>query len=469
MCATRTGRGSRFIGALVVLLLMSSTGEAQEERRKRRGAIGTATLHDSKSPSEGILPLLDYSGDLWSRSALTGDWGGWRGRLAEKGLSVDLSLATAVQGVADGGAKRRTRGGTSMDLGAHVDFMRMGLIPGGLLEVRAEGDFGDSILTESGTITAVNWGALMPTGTLRDDRVALSDLYYTQFLGKQFGVFAGRFDTFHDGMVMEFAGSGPRAGSQGFMNANLVSPQMVGITTPYVTAFGGGAIAKINDYYAIGVTIVDKRESSRRVGLGSLGDDGWTAIIGGLGQYELAGLPGGVQVGVSVAWDGDFTQLGEGQFPNIGQGVATNDQSWNVFGNVWQYVQVFDDAGEGPLDLHDGRPDRRGWGVFAIWGVADEDTNPFEWSLAGGLGGRGVIPGRGDDVFGIAYFYNHLQTGGVVSASANIGSQEQGLEVFYEIAVTQWLRLTPDLQVVGPGPNANDTVVVWGLRVTADF
>ena len=82
-----------------------------------------------------------------------------------------------------------------------------------------------------------------------------------------------------------------------------------------------------------------------------------------------------------------------------------------------------------------------------MWGVADEDTNPLNWSLAGGVGGRGLIPGREEDVFGIGYFYNDLQQGDVVDRTLDLRSAEQGFEIFYEAQVTGWLHVTPDLQV----------------------
>ena len=202
-----------------------------------------------------------------------------------------------------------------------------------------------------------------------------------------------------------------------------------------------------------------------------LGDEGWTALVGGMGQYRLGDLPGGTQVGATLTWSGDFTTLGGGQLANLraGSGLAGENQSWAVFGNVWQYVQVFEDVPEGTLDLHDGRPDLKGWGVFLIWGVADQDTNPFNWSLSGGIGGRGLIPGRDQDVFGIGYFYNDLQQGGVVDRTQDLRSGEQGFEIFYEAQVTGWLHLTPDLQVVRPGFGNNDTAVVLGLRALVDF
>ena len=435
-------------------------------------AAPTSTpLPSVSSTPEGILPLLDYSGDLRTRRALTGDWGGWRDRMAEHGISAELSFNTTVQGVVDGGADQEGKIGTSMDLGVHVDFMRMGLIPGGLLTIRAEGDFGSSVLKQAGTITAVNYSALMPVGTQANDTATLSDLYYTQFLGEKFGVFAGRFDTFHDGVVMEFAGAGPRAGDAGFLNANLVAPQMVAITTPYVTAFGGGILAKPNDHFAFSAMVLDKAESSLTNGLNQLGDQGWNAIIGGLAQYRLAGLPGGAQLAGSFVWDGDFSDLGGGQLLNLraGTGLQGEDTSWSVIGNAWQYVQVFEDVSERPLNLHDGRPDLKGWGVFLMWGVADEDTNPFQWSLSGGVGGKGLIPGRDEDVFGIGYFYNELQSGGVVDRTQDLRSGEQGFEIYYEAEITPWLHLTPDLQVIRPGLGNNDTAVVLGLRTLIDF
>ena len=37
------------------------------------------------------LPRIeDDRGDLWSRPALTGDWGGWRNTVAEKGINLDV-------------------------------------------------------------------------------------------------------------------------------------------------------------------------------------------------------------------------------------------------------------------------------------------------------------------------------------------------------------------------------------------
>lgn len=40
-----------------------------------------------------------YSGDLWTRSTLSGDWSGARNTLAAKNIIIDMSLTQAAQGL----------------------------------------------------------------------------------------------------------------------------------------------------------------------------------------------------------------------------------------------------------------------------------------------------------------------------------------------------------------------------------
>ena len=58
----------------------------------------------------GVAPTMaqtsstaPYSGDIWHRSTLTGDWFGVRNDLAAKGITFDMSLTQVGQGVVDGG------------------------------------------------------------------------------------------------------------------------------------------------------------------------------------------------------------------------------------------------------------------------------------------------------------------------------------------------------------------------------
>ena len=45
----------------------------------------------------------------------------------------------------------------------------------------------------------------------------------------------------------------------------------------------------------------------------------------------------------------------------------------------------------------------------------------------------------------------------------------QGIELFYNYAVTPWFHLTPDIQVIDPSRELIDTALVLGLRGKIDF
>ena len=52
-----------------------------------------------------------YSGDIWTRSTLSGDWGGLRNEMATKGVTLDMSITQVGQGVVGGGKNGGSCGG----------------------------------------------------------------------------------------------------------------------------------------------------------------------------------------------------------------------------------------------------------------------------------------------------------------------------------------------------------------------
>ena len=107
------------------------------------------------------LPQIDnYSGDLWSRTGLTGDWGGLRNTLAKKGINLDVDLVQSVLGLNTGGSFRnrdsmRYPYGGYAEYHLNLDTGKLGLWPGGFLCMMGESQFG-SFLKGSET------GALLP-------------------------------------------------------------------------------------------------------------------------------------------------------------------------------------------------------------------------------------------------------------------------------------------------------------------
>ncbi len=183
--------------------------------------------------AQGLLPVPDYGGDLLNRSRLTGDWGGTRTDLANKGIQVDVDWTQYVQGIVDGGIDRETHYGGHLDYLVHLDLMRMGLIPGGLVTFRAESRYGESVNDISGQVLPVNTTALFPlTNRLDEDvGIAITDLNYTQVLSEQLAVVIGKLDTL-DADLNEFASG---RGKSQFMNANFLFNSALALRLPYST------------------------------------------------------------------------------------------------------------------------------------------------------------------------------------------------------------------------------------------
>jgi porin len=130
--------------------------------------------------------------------------------------------------------------------------------------------------------------------------------------------------------------------------------------------------------------------------------------------------------------------------------VSNEDSSWTAYYNFDQYFYE-PDKGSG-----------RGAGVFGRFGA-----NPVHYFTSVGIGGKGVCPERPDDRFGIGYYYITVANR---EAPRTLGfSDTQGFEAFYNIAMTKWMYLTPDIQVIDPSQSRVDTAVVVGARLQLVF
>ena len=96
----------------------------------------------------------------------------------------------------------------------------------------------------------------------------------------------------------------------------------------------------------------------------------------------------------------------------------------------------------------------RGIGVFFSAGVSDGKANPIKYSYSLGLAGKGVVPGRPRDDFGIAWARTEFSDDFVpyLRDRFDLGlDREDAVELYYNAAVTPWLSISPSLQVISPG------------------
>ena len=81
-----------------------------------------------------------------------------------------------------------------------------------------------------------------------------------------------------------------------------------------------------------------------------------------------------------------------------------------------------------------------------------------------------MLASRPLDSFGVGYFYLGLSDQ-LKNLTRNVKPlrDEYGVELFYNIAVTPWCRLTPNFQVVRPSAVGVDTGILAGLRLQMIF
>ncbi len=409
------------------------------------------------NPEIADAPALDADNFFF------GDWGGLRSELATKGITFDIQWTQHAQGVVDGGADTGFGYGATLDYLFEFDLDAMGVLPGAFIKVLAESRYGESVNGDVGSIFPANTDMSFPLKDELDEDIpiTITELSFTQFFSPKFGVVLGKFQTL-DGDPNEFASG--RGRSQ-FLNSSFVFNPVTAMTVPYST-LGVGVVVLPTPNVTIISMVYNTTDSSTTTGFSDIGD-GWTWSTEAQFQYRLGGLPGGQNVAFIYAADNEFLNFNRSSISRKRVVLASEDESWAAYWSGWQYLYTPDEVPD-RIDVTDGRADLRGIGVFARFGFADEDTNPIAWSLSAGLGGRGMLPGRDEDTFGLGFAYADIDRSAITSAFG-FDDQAYGVEAYYNIAISPGVSLTLDAQVVNPVLDDFDTATILGARLNIRF
>ncbi len=90
------------------------------------------------------------------------------------------------------------------------------------------------------------------------------------------------------------------------------------------------------------------------------------------------------------------------------------------------------------------RGEDRGIDAFARYSRTDGDSSAIRSALNLGMSMTGLIPGRGDDIFGIGYTRGTISRKYALTLAAPV-SAESAVEITYRIPLTPWLWLQPTL------------------------
>ena len=103
--------------------------------------------------------------------------------------------------------------------------------------------------------------------------------------------------------------------------------------------------------------------------------------------------------------------------------------------------------------------------------MSDGKANPIKYFASFGIGGKGLLPGRCQDTFGVGYYHawfsNQIPD---IAYRFLLNGNEQGGKLYYNIHLTPWVQITPDLQIIqSADQRVDNTVIVGGLRMQLNF
>lgn len=116
------------------------------------------------------------------------------------------------------------------------------------------------------------------------------------------------------------------------------------------------------------------------------------------------------------------------------------------------------------------QPSKPGMEVYRF-GYMPENRNAYNMTMSGGLGARGIIPGRPNDRMGIGAYVMFVSDDFKDASFIldELADDEFGLEAYYNFAVTPWLQISADVQWVDQDITTSDEAWVVGSRLTLRF
>jgi porin len=371
---------------------------------------------------------------------LTGDWGGVRTRLADRGFAPYAIYSVEGFGVAGKGIDDGLDWTSVLEFGLDVDTQKLVGLPGGSLHASA--------LWIEGTDPSDRVGNLNAISSLSAPAAArLYQLWYKQVLGPVTAKL-GQVVPGDDFMVTPSAAL--------YFNAGFGTyPTFTANTNASTYPLGapGAVVAwQVVDSLQLqaGVYGADAGPNDGgNHGIGWSTDHGWVVFSEVAYKASLAGRAGVYKLG------GYYDTA---RFADLATGERDRG-NWSLYllGDQTIYAGA------------DGFPTVTAFGGVGV--SPQEDRNTVHYYLQAGVNVTGLLASRPKDVLGLGATYTGFSD--FVRASRQAGtpvtSQEAIIELTYQAALTPFLMLQPDLQFVVDANQSRHNAVVLGIRMVATF
>ena len=386
----------------------------------------------------GLVPLLLLSplspaaeAPDWKTETLTGDWGGARTGLSERGIVLEIVLKADVLSNLSGGIKRGTRYMDNWDFKLKADADRLW----GWTNTTT---FLHVISSHGGKLNGTHVGSFMGVDNI-EVNTNTTKLFHAwlerSFFDEKLSILAGLYPVDSEFYVTE-------------ATAVFLHPS-------------GGMAAEVAQTGVNGPSIFPTSSLGARVKWRPTPKLYFQAAL-------LDGVPGNPRNphGTHIRFD-----RGDGTLAIMEAGFRPAEEISKYAVGYWRYTSRFDD-----LTATDslGSPLRRvnrgayffaeqtvyrekddptqGLALFLRYGVASGDVNTLDYSYSLGLRYKGLLPGRYEDEFGIGLTRGHAGAKFRQAAATPLAANESALEITYRARVTPWLAIQPTVQrIVHPG------------------
>jgi porin len=371
--------------------------------------------------------------------------------LKEHGITIAPRLTQFYQGLTAGDGDHDFEYGGKADLLLNANLSKLGFWKGFSMTVHVENNFGDSMTGAGGTLIPPNTALLFP-GMKGADAFDVSSFYFMQHLSKSATVLFGKINMMDIAAVTPFKGG---AGIDSFWNLTFVAPPS-GLVPPYLF----GALLSVRTKPAtFGLWIYDPNSVVNTTSFDHRFADGITirgsvefpVTIGGLSGHQ------GFVALYSTESGNDLSDIGNTGLPPFPGSIDTKNSRH-------YFAYTFDQTLYQPS-----KDSKEGFGLFGQLSISDGNPSRLYFSALFGIGGTGLIPGRSRDNWGIGYYYDGPSRDLQDSLEPVLKIRdEQGMEVFYNFAVTPWFTVGVDLQVINPSLG-EDIAVLPGIRSVIRF
>lgn len=443
----------------LVYLFNAPLLRAQAQSSSQSAASASQSTADFESITDTDASVRKFTPWQEGKYAL-GDWGGWRKKLAEKGIEFGLSTINEVWGNTTGGLKTGSVAPSLIQFATGIDL--------------------EKLIHWKGASFYSRWaylGGQDPGPTLTGDLFGVSniagwntfrniELWLQQnFLENKLSVRAGQLVADSEFVISDYGAL--------FINNTFGWPAFLFTNLP----FGGpafpmgapGVRIKIepSEAFSLKAAVFQGVYSQQINNHGFYWDfhpqDGLFYLLEAAHRYQYSNLPGQIKTGV---WGSS------GNFLNTASTSNAFNGNYGVYGIIDQLIYC-------PHTLSDKKGidtnDSPGLGAFGRVAFEPSNLNLMSFYFDTGLNYKGLFPKRKNDLLGIGVTFGQMTSTGLNNIQQSQGVAPAWIDMIFELTyqaqITRFVSIQPDLQyIINPGTAQNlPNALIIGMRANVTF